>query len=584
MTSAHRDVTVEAVMAGPDHEDPRTRPDDVGAEPTLTRAPIKPLIDPTQALLDTQMSQPPDDDLVNLDEIGSEIGRYRVLGLLGRGGMGVVLHAHDPDLERELAIKLLREHVDAADSPRGRALLMREARAIARVSHPNVIAVYDVGVHHGRVYVVMELVRGRALHVWMRDGHPLHVVLQVFAQAARGLSAAHGAGLVHRDFKPANVLVGLDGRVRVLDFGLARPPGDAAAITTAITSMVAGPALEGLSRGESLTIAGTLAGTPAYMSPEQFEAGRADPRSDQFAFCVTLHEALFGVRPFIGDTLMELRDAVVSSSLALPGSAEGLPARLRELLHRGLAKHGTGRFESMDALVEALDEIRNELTPSPDTPPIIAPLGYLAADSMASPSLLSSERLSSYLGTLPRGVDSHPQCTMHGSSLRFALSRYPLDDEEDLPDQVIASRDYLARADPDDPWIAEVPARVLLAAIYDRHIRSPRNWDALWFAIARARFLRQFLGFMAMGDGRMLASSLARLWNDFHRGTKLDVKPTEDGLTLVLGYPSGLLDPLAHAEALQLVSAGLQMCGHDRVEIHSIESGTRQLQAKVSYR
>jgi serine/threonine protein kinase len=567
--------------SGPQHDDdPRTHAEvDVGFDQPSTRPVGKPLIDPTHALLDTQLNQEFDEDSVaSLAEIGTDVGRYRVLGMLGRGGMGVVLHAHDPELERELALKLLREHVDAPDSPRGRALLMREARAIARVSHPNVIAVYDVGVHRGRVYVVMELVRGRALHVWMRDGHPLSEVLEVFAQAARGLSAAHAAGLVHRDFKPANVLVGSDGRVRVLDFGLARPPNDAAAITSAIASAAT---FDAMSRNESLTIAGTLAGTPAYMSPEQFETGEADPRSDQFAFCVTLHEALFGTRPFTGDTLIELRNAVTGSALALPGSADGLPARLRELLRRGLAKHGSDRFENMDAIVEVLDEIRAELASSHDTAPIIAPLGYLAADSSSDRSR-SSERMSIYLGTLPRGLDSHPQCSMHGGVLRFALARYPLDKE--LPEQVLASLEYLARADSEDPWIAEVPARVLLAAIHDRHIHSQRAWDALWFAVGRARFTRQFLGFTAMGDKSTLAGSLARLWNDFHRGTRLELTPIEGGLALVLAYPNGMLDALAHAEVLQVVSAGLQMCGHDRVEVRGLESDSRRLQATIGYR
>jgi serine/threonine protein kinase len=566
--------------SGPQHDDPLTESAvDVGFEQPSTRPLGKRLIDPTHALLDTQLGHAFDEDSVaSLAEIGSDVGRYRVLGMLGRGGMGVVLHAHDPDLERELALKLLREHVDAPDSPRGRALLMREARAIARVSHPNVIAVYDVGVHRGRVYVVMELVRGRALHMWMRDGHPLHEVLEVFTQAARGLSAAHAAGLVHRDFKPANVLVGSDGRVRVLDFGLARPPTDAAAITSAIASA----AVDAVSSNNlSLTIAGTLAGTPAYMSPEQFETGQADPRSDQFAFCVTLHEALFGTRPFTGDTLLELRNAVTGSALALPGSAEGLPARLRELLRRGLAKDAADRFENMDAIVEALDEIRLQLASSHDAAPIIAPLGYLPADSSSSRGR-SSERLSTYLGTLPRGLDSHPQCTMHGGVLRFALARYPLDGE--LPELVLASLDYLARTDPEDPWIAEVPARVVLAAIHDRHIPSLRAWEALWFAVGRARFTRQFLAFTAMGDRSILAGSLARLWNDFHRGTRLELTPTDGGFSLLLGYPSGMLDPLAHTEALQAISAGLQMCGHDRVEIRGVDSDSRQLHATIAYR
>jgi serine/threonine protein kinase len=567
------------MSGGRDLEDPRTRPD-ANLEDPSTR-PVGALVEPTQALSDTQLrrgAEPMTGSI--LAEIGESVGRYRITGVLGRGGMGVVLHAHDPELERALAIKVLREQLDNPEQAPGRGLLMREARAIARVSHPNVISVYDVGLHRGRVYVAMELVEGRPLHVWMREAHPLPELLRVFAQAARGLAAAHAVGLVHRDFKPANVLVGNDGRVRVLDFGLARGLGD----PNQLVDARGGPRTETGLSGEEITSVGTLAGTPAYMSPEQFDAGEADLRSDQFAFCVSLHEALFGTRPFTGDTLWELREAVIRKPLTLPSSAEALPVGLRELLHRGLAKHAAERFDSMASVVENLDELCAALESSPEAAPIIAPLGFTSASASSSKNLLSSKRLSSYLGTLPRGLDSHPQCSMHGSALRLALARHPLAETDELPDQVRASLADLARADPENPWLGEVPARVVLAAIFDLRVRSLRAWDELWFAIARARFTRQFMGFATPRDGSSLAASLARLWNDFHRGTTLELHPSEGGLSLHLSYPSDLLDPLAHTEALQLVRAGLELSGRTRVELRGVEHDSRQLRAVVAYR
>jgi serine/threonine protein kinase len=557
-----------------DGDDEHTR-DDALAEDAVTRPALGSLIEPTHALTETVPRTPEDGDPAEL----VQVGRYRITGQLGRGGMGVVLQAKDPDLDRELAIKLLRERSDAPASQRGRSSLMQEARAIAKLSHPNVIQIYDVGVHRGRVYLAMELVRGRPLQHWMRLGHPLTELLDVFCQAARGLAAAHRVGLVHRDFKPPNVLVGDDGRVRVVDFGLARVTTEADALDPA--------ELERISLLASVVSNG-LAGTPAYMSPEQFQSADPDTRSDQFAFCVSLHEALFGVRPFVGETLWELRDAVTRTPLKLPGSAETLPTELRGLLHRGLAKHGVDRFPSMDVIIEVLEDIRRELLDDPERTPMLAPIGRPGIDPGSDPSLRSSKRLSTYLGTLPRGLDSHPQCLMHGAALRLALGRHPLTQDDasraSLPTQVRASLEYLERTNPEQPWLAEVPGRVLFAAIYDRHFRSRRAWDELWFGIARSRCIQHFVGFASTRPGPALWGVLARVWREHHDGCTLALDGRGDGHVGVrLQYPHELLDELAHAEALQLVHAGLLLGGVDRFEVVERESSDREMKAVVRF-
>jgi serine/threonine protein kinase len=564
-------------VSGSDGDGEHTRDGDA-LEGAITRPVGGSLVEPTHALTET-VPREQGEDLADLEQVG----RYRIVAPLGRGGMGVVMQAHDPDLDRDLAIKLLRERADAPTGNRGRSLLMHEARSIARLSHPNVIQIYDVGVHRGRVYLAMELVRGRALHQWMRQGHPLTEVLDVFVQAARGLAAAHHVGLVHRDFKPPNVLVGDDGRVRVLDFGLARAAADVELVEQPL-----GPG-PGFNPASMLSaVSNGLAGTPAYMSPEQFDSADPDTRSDQFAFCVSLHEALFGARPFVGETLWELRDAVTRSPLTLPASAEALPNELRALLHRGLAKHGGDRFSSMDAIIEILEGLRAELLAAPDYTPVLAPIGLARADPSTDPSLRSSKRLSSYLGTLPRGLDSYPQCLMHGAALRLALARHPIAPDDptraDLPAQVRASLEYLERTDPERPWLAEVPARVLLAAIYDRHFRSRRAWDELWFGVARSRCVQHFLGFLGARPGPALWSGLARVWAEHHRGTTLTL---DDGgpstLSLRLAYPHDLLDDLAHAEAVQLVRAALQLGGHRRFEVIEQHADERELRATLRY-
>jgi tetratricopeptide (TPR) repeat protein len=277
---------------------------------------------------------------------GTLIDRFVVLHELGRGAMGVVLAALDPDLERRVAVKLLRDE-GGGDSTGARQRLVQEARAMAQVSHPNVVGVYQVGTFEDRVYVAMELVKGRTLRAWLGDRPSVPRILEAFAAAGRGLATAHAAGIVHRDFKPDNVFVGDDDRVRVGDFGLA---GRSARGTTRDGD----PARSFTDFAITLTASGSIMGTPAYMSPEQFASSDVDARSDQFAFCVALFEALHGVRPFQADSLPELSARVTRGEMTLPPSPRGVPARVRRAILRGLSTDPAARHPDMNALVSEL--------------------------------------------------------------------------------------------------------------------------------------------------------------------------------------------------------------------------------------
>ncbi|MBK9757447.1 MAG: serine/threonine protein kinase [Nannocystis sp.] len=283
---------------------------------------------------------------------GATLGRFVVLGRLGAGAMGVVYLAYDRQLDRKVAIKLVRAALLV--HPDSRARLLREAQAMARIAHANVIAVYEAGEHDAQIYVVMELIRGVTLRAWLAPTHTWRERLACFLQAGRGLAAAHAAGLVHRDFKPDNVLVSNNGEVKVTDFGLARAldgHDDARAAT------MTGGVLATLERSapleRSLTAAGAAVGTPAYMSPEQID-GRADARSDQFSFCVALWEALHGQRPFAGQAIAEVwRNASRGMFTPVPRDSK-VPARVNAALRRGLAARPEARFADMDALLAAL--------------------------------------------------------------------------------------------------------------------------------------------------------------------------------------------------------------------------------------
>ena len=282
----------------------------------------------------------------------TKIGRFTVLRELGAGGMGVVYAAYDEQLDRKVAVKLLRGE-PGHDTTEGHARLLREAQALARLSHPNVVAVYEVGSFEDQVFLAMEFVQGQSLRAWLAAApRPWRDVVRVFLQAGRGLAAAHGAGLVHRDFKPENAIVGDDGRVRVLDFGLARAPALAG---EARPTFEPDAPVRSSTLASQLTIAGAVVGTPAYLAPELWAREPADARSDQFALCVSLWEALYGERPFRGETLQALADAICHGEPTAPPAGRRAPAWLHALALRGLEPDPARRFPTIDALLAALE-------------------------------------------------------------------------------------------------------------------------------------------------------------------------------------------------------------------------------------
>jgi tetratricopeptide (TPR) repeat protein/predicted Ser/Thr protein kinase len=272
---------------------------------------------------------------------GARVGRHVVIEQLGAGGMGIVYAAYDPQLDRKIAIKVLR----ARGSDKASTALLREAKAMARVSHPNVIAVFDVGVEAGDVYIAMEFVQGQNLRTWLKaqqQPKPWRDVLRVLMPAGRGLAAAHEAGLVHGDFKPDNVLLSDQGAVRVMDFGLARPGRMFTTTPDANASF-----------SDTELTQGTY-GTPAYMSPEQFANLPPDERSDQFSYCVALFEALFGERPFVGTTMAILSENVTAGRIRVPPRSKTVPAWLMRVVLRGLSPEPEDRWPAMKELLVAL--------------------------------------------------------------------------------------------------------------------------------------------------------------------------------------------------------------------------------------
>jgi tetratricopeptide (TPR) repeat protein len=279
------------------------------------------------------------------------VDRYELGETIGEGGMGVVYRAWDPELARHVAIKVLRAGEQGSSATLAHQRLRAEAQAIARLSHPNVVAVHDVGrlaAHDSPtagdgVYIVMELIEGRDLKAWIADGpHPWREAVEVFRCAAEGLAAAHEAGIVHRDFKPANVLLGSDGRPRVVDFGLARAaptPGGAHDDDRNFAD-------------DSLTATGTVVGSPAYMAPEQHEGQPPTAAADQYAFCVSMWEALHGERPFRAASMKELHDRKLEGPP--PAPASDVPPWVHQILARGLRAAPEERWPSMHALLDAL--------------------------------------------------------------------------------------------------------------------------------------------------------------------------------------------------------------------------------------
>jgi len=323
---------------------------------------------------------------------GSTVGRYLVTGLIGKGGMGEVYAAYDPELDRKVALKLLRTQPEVAADPReGQARLLREAQSIARLSDPNVVVIYDVGMYAERVFLAMEFIDGYTLGHWLLvKRRTWREVVTAFVAGGSGLACAHRSGIIHRDFKLDNVMITHDGKVRVMDFGLARPidqqeaerdPSSTApplvpdlmvsqAATWAdnedqlVTRNLTRPSAQRPARvptllDSPLTESGELVGTPAYMAPEQHKGEMIDVRTDQFSFCVALHEALYGERPFEGRSVLELTTNVIAGRVrAAPANAK-VPGWLRRVVLRGLRADRAARYPSMDALLQALRKDRS---------------------------------------------------------------------------------------------------------------------------------------------------------------------------------------------------------------------------------
>ncbi len=346
---------------------------------------------------------------------GQAVGRFLVVKQLGAGAMGVVLSAYDPVLDRKVALKLLQRGT-AADSA-GRQRLLREAQAMARLAHPNVVTVFEVGTVDDAVFLAMEHVEGATLKQWMAERRSWRAVLATFAAAGRGLAAAHAADIVHRDFKPENVLVGSDGRVRVGDFGLASArPGKRFSETTAA---VAPPALEA---SPSLTQDGSLIGTPLYMSPEQHQGEPADARSDQFSFCVALYEGLYGQVPFAGETYAVYGDEVVSGRVRPPPRGADVPAWLRGVLLRGMSIDPAARFPSMDALLDAVGR-----DPSARRRRIAAALGVIVLAGLAVYGLIGWRRAAAAApcASVDQAVAGWDQAAKSKVVAAFGASRAP---------------------------------------------------------------------------------------------------------------------------------------------------------------
>ena len=279
--------------------------------------------------------------------IGKEVSHFRIIEKLGAGGMGVVYRAHDEQLDRDVAIKVLPSA--SFDDPSARSRLLREARTASKLNHPNICTIHEVGEHEGQAFIAMELVEGRSLSALLEDGPlPVEKVQRYGLQLADALAHAHERGIIHRDFKSANVMV-TNGRAKVLDFGLAK-------------RQRAEDVAETLTRGtETVTAPGMVAGTLAYMAPEQLRGRPADARSDIWSLGVVLYEMTAGVRPFQGNTSFELSSAIISQPTpSLTTSPTGpLPPGLGTVIERCLQKEPDQRYQKSADLREALETVQS---------------------------------------------------------------------------------------------------------------------------------------------------------------------------------------------------------------------------------
>ena len=421
------------------------------------------------SLLDTALDR---DDASVPEADGSapmlRIGHFAVLRRLGEGGMGVVYAAYDEELDRRVAIKLLR--LGSRDRPEGRTRMLREAQAMARLSHTNVVQVYEVGEFGDQLYLAMEFVRGEDLRKWLKAAPRSWLAIRAkYLEAGRGLAAAHAVGLIHRDFKPENVVISDEGCAKVLDFGLVARTGEAGGYEGAF---------EGLRSGETsldieLTGAGTLIGTPAYMSPEQHQRIAVDARSDQFSFCVALWEALFGARPFAGSNADELTANVLRRRIVQPPHDRHVPGWLRAALLRGLSIEPAARYPSMDALLA-------ELSRDPGA------LRRRVVAGAAALVVIAGASWGGYLLAEPVGLCSDANAGLAGlwdearrNAVGDAISASGLPYARDTADRVVAELDLHAAA-----WVNQ---RSMACEEHRRGLQSAAVFDLRTVCLAQRR-------------------------------------------------------------------------------------------------
>jgi serine/threonine protein kinase len=302
--------------------------------------------DDTEGAETKDVSQAPSSEISQILEPGLGFGRYKIKREIGEGGMGVVYEAHDPKLNRRIAIKLMQinKSGSASDTKSAKSRMLREAQAMAMVSHPNLIEVYDVGTYENNVFIAMEYIEGDTLRDWIKTKNrktDWPEILKTYVRAARGVAAAHQRKLIHRDFKPENVMRDKDGIIKVMDFGLARANTDPDVTGNHLWA-------------NTLTQSGVIVGTPAYMSPEQILGEKTGPETDQFSFCVALFEALYGYRPFQGKNVMEIAKCVLQGHIQLPPKGHPVPGFILDALLKGLQTSPDERHDSMDLLIEEL--------------------------------------------------------------------------------------------------------------------------------------------------------------------------------------------------------------------------------------
>jgi len=338
-------IEVEALLASHDEEDG-----------FLTVAPFRLMTE----LLDRAIPEDVDKPCSMVDTKGAAASRFKLLDELGVGGMGIVFAAYDVKLERKIAIKLVRPQASGtASADQARAWLMREARAMARISHPNVLAVHDVGKLGDQMFIAMEYVEGTTLSQWLKEqDRPWRDVLTMFIQAGRGLAAAHARGILHRDFKPENVLVDKDGRARLVDFGLAR---FADQVTNGHRTRLNGESQSNVMNMPTAVLGvtagrGKFVGTPSYMAPEQLIGQPIDEKTDQYSFCVALFRGFYGKLPFNAESVGALLQQIKHRRVNAVPKSNRVPLSLHQAILRGLSPNPEHRFSSMKALLDQLEQ------------------------------------------------------------------------------------------------------------------------------------------------------------------------------------------------------------------------------------